>query len=227
MMSYLGEWIKHIVLLILLASFVDLILPSSNMKRYVKLVVGLLVILMILSPILQLFKFDYDRMLMTIDHLLEEKDSSFQNKLDQTKGELNQLHEQSVLKEVADRWGEEIKKEVEARLEVNVQEVELVLRPVRDQVELEHCQLTLQLREFTDHSREGTASVTKVEPVKPVSVRIKSSNESLSTTQNISDREKKLQKEVLKIVQVEWNISKDKISLLWIGGDSSGETYME
>jgi len=55
MMEALGGWLKQIVLVVLLATFIDLLLPNRTMQRYVKLVVSLFILMTILSPVMQLF----------------------------------------------------------------------------------------------------------------------------------------------------------------------------
>ncbi|MBB6692970.1 stage III sporulation protein AF [Cohnella xylanilytica] len=59
MMSALSGWLQQIVAVVLLASLVDLLLPNRTMQRYVRLVAGLLVLLTVASPVLQLFKGDF------------------------------------------------------------------------------------------------------------------------------------------------------------------------
>jgi stage III sporulation protein AF len=49
----LSEWLKQIVIIVLIASFVDLLLPNRSMQRYVKLVISLFVLISILNPLLQ------------------------------------------------------------------------------------------------------------------------------------------------------------------------------
>jgi stage III sporulation protein AF len=69
-MDWLGGWLKTIVLVILLATFVDLLLPSSKMQRYVKTVMSLFILLTLLSPILKLFQpgWNADRLLAAADY---------------------------------------------------------------------------------------------------------------------------------------------------------------
>ncbi len=54
MMTALAEWLKQIIIVVLLATFIDLILPNRSLQRYVKLVVSLFILITILSPILRL-----------------------------------------------------------------------------------------------------------------------------------------------------------------------------
>lgn len=53
-MEWMGDWIRQIVLILFIATFIDLLLPNSSLERYVKLVMGLIIIMAILQPILQL-----------------------------------------------------------------------------------------------------------------------------------------------------------------------------
>lgn len=53
-MDFISGWLKGIVLIILFASFMDLLLPSSAMQKYVKLVIGLIIIVAMLTPLLMI-----------------------------------------------------------------------------------------------------------------------------------------------------------------------------
>ncbi|MDV2687064.1 stage III sporulation protein AF, partial [Alkalihalophilus lindianensis] len=50
-MDFLIEWVTNIILFILLATVIDMLLPNSSMQKYTKMVMGLLLIAIILTPI--------------------------------------------------------------------------------------------------------------------------------------------------------------------------------
>ncbi|MEX2461998.1 MAG: stage III sporulation protein AF [Paenibacillaceae bacterium] len=54
-MEWLNGWIKELIFIILLAAFTDLLLPSHALQRYVRTVIGLFLLLVLLSPIYELF----------------------------------------------------------------------------------------------------------------------------------------------------------------------------
>ncbi len=58
MMTWLSDWLRDIIAVILLAVLVELLLPNKAMQRYARLVVGLFILLTILSPLLRLFQED-------------------------------------------------------------------------------------------------------------------------------------------------------------------------
>ncbi|MEF2964460.1 stage III sporulation protein AF [Paenibacillus sp. M1] len=57
-MTFLGEWLKQIITIVLIAVFIDLLLPNRAMERYVRFVVSLLILLTLLSPVMRLFSSD-------------------------------------------------------------------------------------------------------------------------------------------------------------------------
>jgi stage III sporulation protein AF len=46
------DWIKYIIFVVLFASFLELLLPSSSMQRFVRVIMGLFIMLAILNPII-------------------------------------------------------------------------------------------------------------------------------------------------------------------------------
>lgn len=58
-MIQLGEWLKQIILIVILAVFTDLLLPTKAMQKYVRAVMGLVVIAAILQPIVPYFQRDW------------------------------------------------------------------------------------------------------------------------------------------------------------------------
>ncbi|WP_042162701.1 stage III sporulation protein AF [Paenibacillus gorillae] len=59
MVTWLGDWLRDIIAVIMLAVFMELLLPNKAMQRYARLVIGLLILLTILSPILRLLQGDF------------------------------------------------------------------------------------------------------------------------------------------------------------------------
>ncbi|MEO3944388.1 stage III sporulation protein AF [Gorillibacterium sp. CAU 1737] len=67
-MAWLSSWIKEIIVVVLLATFADMLLPNKSMQRYVKTVIGLFLLMILLTPVLHLFRmnWDTDRLLQSI-----------------------------------------------------------------------------------------------------------------------------------------------------------------
>ena len=62
-MSFVITWLTNIILLILLATILELLLPKNALQKYVKMVVGLLLLIVLLQPVFTIFTEDFDRWL--------------------------------------------------------------------------------------------------------------------------------------------------------------------
>lgn len=58
-METLRVMVKNILTIIMLATFLEIILPRNDMKRYVNLIIGLFVIMAVLNPFLHLLQKDF------------------------------------------------------------------------------------------------------------------------------------------------------------------------
>lgn len=54
------NWISEIIIFLLIATIIDLMIPKNTYHRYVKLVVGLVLLLIFLKPIFHLLNFDVE-----------------------------------------------------------------------------------------------------------------------------------------------------------------------
>ena len=52
MIALVTNWIKTIIFVVLFASFLELLLPNSSMQRFVRVIMGLFIMLAILNPII-------------------------------------------------------------------------------------------------------------------------------------------------------------------------------
>ena len=58
--DFISEWLQEIVILFIIISLVDLIMPKGKMKRYVDFIIGLLIIFTIINPFTRLNKITLD-----------------------------------------------------------------------------------------------------------------------------------------------------------------------
>ena len=52
--KFISNWLREIVLLFIIISMIDIIMPKGKMKRYVNFIIGILIIFTIISPITKL-----------------------------------------------------------------------------------------------------------------------------------------------------------------------------
>ena len=56
MIAYITVWIKGIIFVVLFASFLELLLPNNSMQRFVRVIMGLFILLSILNPIISVIE---------------------------------------------------------------------------------------------------------------------------------------------------------------------------
>ncbi|MDR1701756.1 MAG: stage III sporulation protein AF [Sporomusaceae bacterium] len=52
MIAAITEWIRGIIFVVLFAAFLDLLLPNSSMQKFVRVIMGLFIMLSVLNPVL-------------------------------------------------------------------------------------------------------------------------------------------------------------------------------
>jgi len=61
MIDILSEWVRSVTIILFLAFFLDMLIPNSSLKRYVHLVIGLFIIMIILNPLIRILDLEsYD-----------------------------------------------------------------------------------------------------------------------------------------------------------------------
>ncbi|HLR40481.1 MAG TPA: stage III sporulation protein AF, partial [Virgibacillus sp.] len=103
-MDMLTQWVTQIIVFILLATIIDLIIPATAMKKYVKLVIGLILILIFLKPVFYLFDINIQQSLETsISQLYEEEmgEENIENLTKMQKKEIQASQDAYILEEMA------------------------------------------------------------------------------------------------------------------------------
>lgn len=59
MIETITSWVKGLIMLVLFAAFLELILPSSAMQKFIRLIIGLLIMLAILNPMIDFLTKDF------------------------------------------------------------------------------------------------------------------------------------------------------------------------
>lgn len=56
MIAIIAAWVKGIILVVLFASFLELLLPNSSMQRFIRVIMGLFIMLAILNPVIDIIQ---------------------------------------------------------------------------------------------------------------------------------------------------------------------------
>ena len=129
-MSWFNELLRHIVILVVLAAFLDLLLPKDGFQRYVKLVVSLFIILALLQPIVQIVRGDM-QIIESIEQLLLPRDGRQHTEVEEVLRRGDELRERSLnqSQQAAEiRVSELLHEQLQARTNLNIERVNVKLQ---------------------------------------------------------------------------------------------------
>ncbi|WP_210609653.1 stage III sporulation protein AF [Priestia flexa] len=111
-MQALTSWITNIILFILLATVINLLLPNSGFQKYTKLVIGLLLMLIIVTPVFQILKVDVNKMFNSIRLSAVGDDAGVENLIESKKKEIQASQRAYILEQMAVQMETEVKEEL-------------------------------------------------------------------------------------------------------------------
>ncbi|ENH97437.1 stage III sporulation protein AF [Gracilibacillus halophilus YIM-C55.5] len=193
----------QITIFILLAMLVDMLLPSSAMKQYVKLIVGLLLILVILQPILQLFQVDVQQLIsrVTTSSEITSSEENLENQLNQKKNEIDEVNRAYVLEEMVVQMKDVVRDDLQEAYQVTIDEIQVT----SDEETIEDIQAIDQI----DVSLK-TAQSSDENAVEEVVIEIGEKKEKSEKT-TVSKNEE----EITAFLAKQWDVDKDKIVIRW------------
>ncbi|MBP1934178.1 stage III sporulation protein AF [Ammoniphilus resinae] len=220
MIHAISGWLQGIILLILLASLLDLILPNSGVQRYVKFVMGLLILLAIITPIMQIFKTDLSPEKLALK-ILQMNSGNTQEGLHQVSANASKLaseNDKDVQVFVQEQLASLIKEKVQEDFGITVSSIKLSLQKdlqiEQEYPEISSVQLILD-KDMLDPKNGGEENSGSIDPIEPVTIQV-SGESSQSASTNSSDSElsleqRKLLNEIAEYVASTWNIDRRQV----------------
>lgn len=206
MIVFLRNWIKNIVVVIILAMFLELLLPKSEMQRYVKMVLGLLVILLVLNPVLDLIKqdFNYGERVLEIQNTME---------LDNIMTVAQNL-EQNNKKNILKTYKKGLNKQIEAQVmtfdEIKEAEAYVIIDENMESEnfgQIQEIKLCLQF----DTEQSNTSIIEPIEKIEiNIGNRIEEARKQNVNKENISG----ITKKVVDKLSDYYNIAEEKITIV-------------
>lgn len=124
-MEFLTSWITNIILFILLAVIVELLLPQTGLQKYVKMVLGLILIIIFLTPVFKLFSVDIDNLLNRATGKLGEEKISLENSIEKQKIEIQKDQHAYILEQTAVQLEELTEKELMKQFDYQFAHIQL------------------------------------------------------------------------------------------------------
>ena len=204
-MEFLTEWITQIIIFILLATIIDLLIPNLATKKYIKLVVGLILILILLTPIFTLFKLDIEGALnQTYSELFEQEGTNdiVKDSIEMQKNEIELTQDAYILEEMV------------------VQLKTLANESLREHHQAEITDIFFEFHDQSPLSYEGLEEVIvylqkvgdeegTIQTVEEVVINTDAEEEAADDNESI-----------IQLLRESWELTDKKITVHWEGGTS-------
>ncbi|WP_340673809.1 stage III sporulation protein AF [Brevibacillus agri] len=213
-MTWLTLWLKKIILLVLLAAFLDLILPNTTLQRYVKMVMGLILLLTIISPVFSLFSLSQDDLALRLDRYQQElnKPASVEWKkmTDKLLGQQNEQMTAYVQAQVAAA----VKAKIKADYGVEVADVAVVIEQ-KQQGEPTLSRMELVIGEVDSapdqNGSQQVQPIKPITPIAPVEVTIGEAQEPKQEVEVAAREDNPLMSRMASDLAAQWGLSKEQV----------------
>lgn len=167
-MTWLTLWLKKIILVVLLGAFLDLVLPNTSLQRYVKMVMGLILLLTIISPVFALFSLSQDDLALRLDQYQKELDKPADEEWKRITDKLLKHQDDQVTAYVREQVSASVKESVKQAYGMDVQHIEIVMNQDNpEQPVLQRIELVV-----ADSVADEEAAVRPIQPIQPIEISV-------------------------------------------------------
>ncbi|MHA6251004.1 stage III sporulation protein AF [Oceanobacillus sp. CAU 1775] len=203
-MEYISDWITQIIIFILLATMIDLLVPRLTMHKYIKLVIGLILIIILLTPIFMLFQLDVEGQLADsyysifneFDAMDDTKDS-----MESQKNEIESLHDAYILEEMAVQLKSLVNEDLREEHDAIISELYFTF----DDEETMSYESLQEVIVYLQAATNKEGEIQKVDEIK------------IDTRTDLQEEDNE---EIIQLLRDNWELTEKEISVYWEGGTS-------
>ncbi len=162
-MEFIKEWITNIILFVLLATVIDMLLPNSNLQKYTKMVTGLLLIAVILTPIFKLISNDFEESMAKISIWDSNKSGNIENLIENKKTEIQSTQQAYILETMAVQLEKDAKEELMDQYGLTIAKIDFLLNEDDQQAFPENLKKVIVKLEQPESTAEAVAVVEPVD----------------------------------------------------------------
>ena len=204
MVAFISEWVVTIISLIIFTTFIEILIPNSNYKRYIDVVMGFLLVVVILTPLTKFIggQVDFEEGILRASNQLEL--STAQNRMSNVQYD----NDEAVIRLYKNEISKQLQDYIEKNTEYAVNNISIEIDDNSGSPEfgsIKNFNITLEKK------TENVKPVNKT--VKPIQINIpvrKNNNNTVEAGSILVSNETDLIKENIGNL---YNISKDNINI--------------
>ncbi|WP_144699153.1 stage III sporulation protein AF [Fictibacillus phosphorivorans] len=204
-MAFLTEWITNIIILVLLAGVIELLLPGNQFQNYIKMVVGLLILLAMLSPLFKLINADLDQVFLAMDLPAAAKEDEIKNSIEENKSEIQSAQRAYILEQMAVPMKKQVQEELKQTYELEIVDLQIQTEIGKEPLDAEDIRgAKVILTKYHDQARISEVSEVDV---------------SVSGPERKESLEPPVTSEVIQFLADQWQLDADQVDVHLEGGE--------
>ncbi|MED3562893.1 stage III sporulation protein AF, partial [Bacillus xiapuensis] len=141
---------------------IDMLLPNSSMQKYVKMVTGLLLIAIILTPIFKLISKDFETTLVSIPSNQTPGEKNIKNLIDSKKKEIQDTGHAYILEQMRVQLKKDVKEELMKNYGLEIADIDIAMNTESVQAFPENIQ---KIKVLLKHPETSNMAVEVIKPV--------------------------------------------------------------
>ncbi|MCM3716759.1 stage III sporulation protein AF [Fictibacillus phosphorivorans] len=207
-MGFLTDWVTNIIVLVLLAGVIELLLPGNQFQSYIKMVIGLLILLAMLSPLFKLLNSDINQVFQAMDVPAAAKENEIKNSIEKNKSEIQGAQRAYILEQMAVPMKEKVQEELKKTYELEI--VDLQIQTKSGTETLNPNDITgLKVVLAKHHESAGISEVSEVEV-------------SIADHREQADKDEVPEK-IIEFLASQWQLDKAQLEVEMEGGEESSQ----
>lgn len=210
MINFLSSWVKNLSLALIVVSILEMILPNSKTKKYIKMVMGLYILFSIISPFIDNSRFNLEN--INIDFYEKQIETTSGIEVNQASMDvrINQIYKEQLEKDITSKLKEKGYELESCKVKANVSEsnsgIERITLKVKEKIlREEDTDEEKEAEELKEDEKDTIENriVTEIEKIQKVNVKVSKDNEGKSSENDKTDNQEKL-----KITKTDINLIK-------------------
>ncbi|GEN31133.1 stage III sporulation protein AF [Cerasibacillus quisquiliarum] len=207
-MTYIINWTSQIIVYILLAMMIDFLTPKDTLQKYIRFVVGLILILLFLQPVLQVFQIDLKSSMNRIftQHIYSDEqyhsEIQLEKMIENEKKEIESTQHAYILEQMAVQLRELAEQPLREEFDVTIESIDFQFTNEQD---FSYESLQEVIVYVTSHDKKQEGVVQDVSEVK-IDTKEQKEKASFTHTDEMTDRLEEI-----------WQITDKSIVIMWEG----------
>lgn len=183
-MNFLNTWLQGIIVCVIIATIIELILPSGSTKKYIKVVLGMFIVFNIITPVInKITKNNFE-----ISSIINMDEYSKKMKTYETSSQ-NQVSSNANEQTIKQIYISKLEKDIKNKLKEKNYTVSKIEIEINENEEYSIKQINLLVQKDEEETEEKQANAIKIENIETINIQVNENIVPEQKEENISTNE--------------------------------------